>query len=456
MGAFQTAQRLTADATEEIRTTTTGGGGAINVNLQQVAGAPPALNNALPVELSDGTNAFGTPGNPLNVQVTGGSGTGTIGAAVPLTGSYQAVNVGGTLRGQTGVNVTGAVFAAQMDKTSVGGVGLQAASGANTDGTGVNEIVRTISRRFGLQFTAVVPTISVSTYYPGAVTSPTASNWIDTNQTGADYVEVTVVITGAGTIGSIFIENADDANDTTSASNTNSQLVTAANLGVGTTTIAAIITRRYWRVKWTNTATAAATFKLYYTEQVIAPSGAVNPATGYQPLDGTAISDGVSPAAGPLGISMFAAGGIRTGPGTALQFLATSSAPSGPFVYERTPNIFKTATATASGNTALWTPTAGKKFRLMRLIVMITENATLGAAAVLTVSFQDSASALNIAFDIFVPNAAGATIGDGYSSGWIDFGNGILSAAANNVLNTNLSAAVTAGNVRVIACGTEE
>lgn len=121
----------------------------------------------------------------------------------------------------------------------------------------------------------------------------------------------------------------------------------------------------------------------------------------------------------------------------------------------RSPNVCKTVQATLAGNTALWTPTAGKKFRLMRYLVEVTENATVGVAGVLTITFQDGAGAVNLAHDVWVPGAALATAGDLYTSGWIDLGSGILSAAANNVLNVNLSVALTAGNVRVIACGTE-
>ncbi len=122
----------------------------------------------------------------------------------------------------------------------------------------------------------------------------------------------------------------------------------------------------------------------------------------------------------------------------------------------RTPATFKTVQATSSGNTALWTPVAGKKFRLMRWIIEVTDNAALAVAGVLTIKLTDSATGIGQEFDIFVPAASLDTAGLLGSSGWIDLGNGILSAAANNVLNVNLSAALTAGNVRVRCCGTEE
>ena len=52
-----------------------------------------------------------------------------------------------------------------------------------------------------------------------------------------------------------------------------------------------------------------------------------------------------------------------------------------------------------------------------------------------------------------IPAATGAAFGSGDESPWIDLGNGFLSSAANNVLNLNLSFALTGGVVNVIACG---
>jgi hypothetical protein len=122
----------------------------------------------------------------------------------------------------------------------------------------------------------------------------------------------------------------------------------------------------------------------------------------------------------------------------------------------RLPIVFRTATATAAGNTALWTPAAGKKFRLMRFRVQVTGNAALAAAGILTVDLQDAAAAFNMATSVFVPGAAGTTMAGWYESDWVDLGQGYLSVLANNVLNINLSAALTAGLVRVQTAGTEE
>jgi hypothetical protein len=125
------------------------------------------------------------------------------------------------------------------------------------------------------------------------------------------------------------------------------------------------------------------------------------------------------------------------------------------------PTIFKTAqiAATPAGNTAAWTPTAGKKFRLMRFQVTAQGLAATATAAI-TVSFNDNGTPITIGtYDVDVPATAGVVTGvTNVSGGWVDLGLGVLSAAANNVLNFNVSAAGagTIGNYRVNLAGSEE
>lgn len=45
-------------------------GSSQDVNIAKIVGAAPALSNALPVELSDGSNAVGTSSNPLRVSAS--------------------------------------------------------------------------------------------------------------------------------------------------------------------------------------------------------------------------------------------------------------------------------------------------------------------------------------------------------------------------------------------------
>lgn len=126
-------------------------------------------------------------------------------------------------------------------------------------------------------------------------------------------------------------------------------------------------------------------------------------------------------------------------------------------VRRRIADTLKTVSATASGNTAIWTPGASKKFRLMRFKVLIPANAAIsGGGVVLTVKFQDATTDIGVSVDVFIPTTAVTTAMGAFSSGWIDLDHGALSAAANNVLNVNLSATLTTGNVRVIVAGMEE
>lgn len=125
----------------------------------------------------------------------------------------------------------------------------------------------------------------------------------------------------------------------------------------------------------------------------------------------------------------------------------------------RTPNVFKGNTFTAAGNNALWTPAAGKKFRLMKFRMVYLGNSAQAAAGALTALFYDGAAQIAgtaIGESSFVPAAALNTSGALFASQWVDLGNGILSSAANNVLNVNLSTAFTAGGLVVQVAGTEE
>lgn len=128
-----------------------------------------------------------------------------------------------------------------------------------------------------------------------------------------------------------------------------------------------------------------------------------------------------------------------------------------PWSYEplRTPTVFKTVKLTATGN--VWTPASGKRFRILHVFWQVTGEATLAAAGDLDVQFQDGAgNNIGIAFTTYVPaNPVTSAFGD--VTDQIDLhGNGYLSTTANNILVANLSAALTAGAVRINVEGTEE
>jgi hypothetical protein len=122
----------------------------------------------------------------------------------------------------------------------------------------------------------------------------------------------------------------------------------------------------------------------------------------------------------------------------------------------RTPATFKSAAATSSGNTAVWTPGASKKFRLMRYKIDVSQDAAQSSGGVITIGLQDNTTDVGLSQSVFVPGAAATTMGPGWTSGWIDLGNGRISSTINQLLNVNLSAALTSGTVRVVAIGCEE
>lgn len=122
----------------------------------------------------------------------------------------------------------------------------------------------------------------------------------------------------------------------------------------------------------------------------------------------------------------------------------------------RTPTTFKTVTATSSGNNAVWTPTSGKKFRLMGYAIYAPDDVQAGSAGDIDVTFQDGSTPIGLGFTFWAPDNTSTSNRHNDSSGAVQLGNGYLSSAANNVLNMNLSAAITLGKIRVTVWGTEE
>lgn len=122
----------------------------------------------------------------------------------------------------------------------------------------------------------------------------------------------------------------------------------------------------------------------------------------------------------------------------------------------RLPKIFKSITTQASGDTAVWTPTSGKRWQLLKFQLFATADAAQSSGGVITVTLRDVTTSTGLAIPVYVPTTGGTALG-GWSSGWIDVGPyGVRAAAINTNLNVNLSAALTAGAIGVIACGTEE
>jgi hypothetical protein len=117
----------------------------------------------------------------------------------------------------------------------------------------------------------------------------------------------------------------------------------------------------------------------------------------------------------------------------------------------RIANVYHSVLATAAGNTTVWTPPAGEKFRLMGFTISVA--GTLAATGVELIQLTDSNGGTVISqhqATVTITTPTGDTqIG-------ADLGQGYLSAAANNVLAVNLSSAMLTGGVAVNVWGTEE
>ncbi len=121
----------------------------------------------------------------------------------------------------------------------------------------------------------------------------------------------------------------------------------------------------------------------------------------------------------------------------------------------RTPKVFKAVNFNSDTVTTVWTPAAGKKFRLMKYMIHCPGNVSLAGGGMAVFTLYDGAStALPFNHGIYLPGSAANQLA-GWSTPWIDLGNGYLSFSANNILGVVSSAAIT-GFARLLVAGTEE
>jgi hypothetical protein len=287
--------------------------------------------------------------------------------------------------------------------------------------------------------------------------------WHDSQTFGELYVLVTVRSAQAGT--QILVQLSDDITNANFVFNADAGgVAVAAN---ATHHYPAIIRARYWRVVYQNGATATNALEItccisstlmgsYNTGQ--GAESAVG-ALVVQPVSGaTVVADNNTAtyaatfipqngATGPVSVFPMIFGGAFSG---------TASATVQGSSKARTCTVFKQANITAAGSTAVWTPGANNKFRLLKYRIVVSASAIFAVAADITIQLLDAAANLGHNFIVRIPAAA---LGSGvnWDSGVCDLGQfGQLSAAANNVLNGNLSAALTGGSINIQVWGTEE
>lgn len=124
---------------------------------------------------------------------------------------------------------------------------------------------------------------------------------------------------------------------------------------------------------------------------------------------------------------------------------------------QHAPDTFHSIAATALGNTMVWTPAAGKIFRLLRVWIRPSNDSFfLTVPQNLIVDLRDNTTTLGLATSFYLPKNLPASPPE-YTPFVQDLGpNGYLGQAPGSVLNVNLSAALNGGQIRVIAMGTEE
>jgi hypothetical protein len=366
------------------------------------------------------------------------SGTVTANAGTNLNTSALALETGGNLAAaRVDLDAMATAIAAGVSQDNVknwGGTAVQPAATSANDGTGANPIVRSTQRRFS----------QILTTTPLAANGVFNSAWFDTNQTGDVSVITTVRADQASAAGGFLIQEADDTTDANFIFNITASNVTGFATGVSvvantTTPAFAQIRRRFWRVQYTNGATIQTTFKLAVTANpllvgnAITSSGAAaNLGGGGQIVAIGGLNQSSIPAdnnAGPVGFANVSNWNFLYGPNG----VANS------WFYQRTPVVFKTIAAvavTAGTPVSIWTPTSGKKFRVMGFML------SLSVAG--SVILKDGTT--EILRTCLMP------AGNGQSSP-ASMGNGVLSALANNLLNADVTAS---GSVSGFVFGTEE
>lgn len=320
-----------------------------------------------------------------------------------------------------------------------GGKDIEPALNTSPSGSEASPAFRQIRRKFSRTLTTT-PLPSGGTFF---------SPWSDTTITGTEYVSVSAnydAFQNAGSNG-LYLEESDNP--------LVSGLIFTVQLQAQITTsaVAGPIRRRYWRTKFIVGVATQTVFRVDATESQVVPTAQGAISGGLLLGSGGIGGDGISNNVGPQLLN------FRDATNTERNALLAVA----PWIYNgaswdrpRTSNIFKTVSTAALGATVIWTPTSGKKFRLMRYQIEVQEGSTLAAGANEAITFLDNVTTIGFAHDVFIPAIALATDGVLYQSNWIDLGNGILSAAANNALSINLGTALATGGVRINTAGTEE
>lgn len=310
----------------------------------------------------------------------------------------------------------------------------------------------------------------IETTTPLVANASYVGGWHDSDADGSVYAIVQSLSNVAATAGTFSVQLSDDINNAGLTYNADAGAISP---GAATRiTYPVYLRSRYWRILYQNGAAAQTTFEITYTlfsgwmgtipgigaspsavgslaVLAVLNAGAIASDQGApdNSLSGSALFSAMSGSGGPIAIHPTSLGGTFSG---------TADLVRQGWSRQRTPTVFKRVTTAALGSTSIWLPGIGNKFRLLRYRITVGASAIMAATTDLTIALLDNVLDIGQDYIVRIPAAALAS-GVNYDTGWVDLGTfGILSAAINQTLNVNLSAALTGGLISVIVAGTEE
>jgi len=335
------------------------------------------------------------------------------------------------------------------------GVTVSAAQNSSGDGTQTAPIVRPILRKYA----------QVSTTANLGANASFTSAWIDTQQTGGNFLLVEAFANQIGAASGFWAQGTNDTG--------NSNLFIRCGQYQGASSVAVNTLAvfygwcpfRYWRVNYTNGATPQTSFELVATETDAPPGVAlgesatnIGGSTNGFPHNGFNIPTVVAPTTGNAVASLIVTQTTTNGnDGTAfnqcyLSYAGNCIAPLVTMMYSttgggnnsntvqaRTPVIYKSikAVSVTSGTpVSVWTPAAGKKFRVMGWMLSLSV-----AGSIL---FEDTTGT-----EVFRTSLMSAGVGLASP----EMKNGYISTAANNQLFLDVT---STGTVSGYIFGTEE
>ena len=288
-----------------------------------------------------------------------------------------------------------------------------------------------------------------------------ASQWYDTNISGAQYVSITASSNSFGNASTLLLQESNIINDPFVANTypaTVSSFTTYAGGNVINGTMAAFVQgpvrARYWRVVLNNATGGTNTFlRVVATESCVVPLHSAN--MGGSVMSGMQMGadpGNVNNSSGVMGPGIFHANGQYYQGGTLgyVNYISTDGTALNVSIV-RSPRIFRGGQFSGPGLNSIWIPAGGKKLRLMGYKVEVAEDATISGGPLpvnivfRTYKAQTNASLTTANYQSFgyshrlvVPATVLATSGGLFDSGWVDLKNGMFALNANDSLIAGL------------------